>query len=268
MSTPETSETASAATLNGLGSINQQQKESLEMNLPTLSADFNGQPITMSSREIATLCEKRHDHILRDIEKMFRDIDAPNFGAVDFEGKYADAKGEMRKEYRLPRDLTVTLVSGYRADLRYRIVKRLEELEAAPKLTGPQLMAAALLEANATLEAQAAQIEDMREDVEALERIAKADGSITITEAAKNLGMRPKDLFTWLQQNGWIYKRAGAANWLGYQSKCNVSFLEHKTTMVLRADGSERITEQVRITAKGLSKLARLIPGVAREVVA
>lgn len=81
------------------------------------------QPLTMSSREIAELTGKRHDHVLRDIENMLQEINAPNFGAVDFEAKYQDAKGEWRKEYRLPKDLTVTLVTGYRADLRAKSVR-------------------------------------------------------------------------------------------------------------------------------------------------
>ncbi|WP_420902785.1 hypothetical protein [Rhodovulum sulfidophilum] len=40
--------------------------------------------------------------------------------------------------------------------------------------------------------------------------------------------------------------------------------LWHKSTMVLRSDGSEKITEQVRVTPKGLSKLAKLIPPTVR----
>jgi hypothetical protein len=43
------------------------------------------------------------------------------------------------------------LITGYRADLRYRVVKRLEELESQSRpaiLSGPQLMAAALIEAD------------------------------------------------------------------------------------------------------------------------
>ena len=78
--------------------------------------------------------------------------------------------------------------------------------------------------------------------------------------------MRPKDLFQWLKNNKWIYKRPGGASWLGYQNRCNAGDLEHKTTTVLRADGSEKITEQVRITAKGLSKLAKLITPAVRVV--
>lgn len=44
---------------------------------------------------------------------------------------------------------------------------------------------------------------------------------MNITEAAKTLGVRPKELFDWLSRNGWIYKRANGATWLGYQDKCN-----------------------------------------------
>lgn len=80
-----------------------------------------GNVITMSSREIADLTGKRHDHVIRDIEKMLADvkIDAPKFGAV-----YSDAKGEQRKCYKLPRDLTYNLILGYRADLRLKVVRR------------------------------------------------------------------------------------------------------------------------------------------------
>jgi len=109
------------------------------------------QTFTVSSREIVYLCEKQLKNVLRDIEKMLQDIDGSRFGPVDFEETYQDAKGEWRKEYRLPKDLTVTLITGYGADLRYRVVKRLEELESQSRpamLSGPQLMAAALIEAD------------------------------------------------------------------------------------------------------------------------
>ena len=36
--------------------------------------------------------------------------------------------------------------------------------------------------------------------------------------------------------------------------------MEHKTTTVTRSDGSEKITEQVRLTPKGLTKLAKIFP--------
>ena len=71
--------------------------------------------------------------------------------------------------------------------------------------------------------------------------------------------MRAKDLFDWLRQNGWVYKRAGTATDLGCQSKTVAGLLEHKVTTVLRADGSEKVTDQVRITARSLTKLAKMV---------
>ncbi len=87
-----------------------------------------GEALTMSSREIADRCEKRHAHVLRDIEKMIQDIGEPKFGLADLEAEYHDAQGKPRKEYLLPEDLVLTLISGYDAALRYRIVKDLEKM--------------------------------------------------------------------------------------------------------------------------------------------
>lgn len=89
----------------------------------------------------------------------------------------------------------------------------------------------------------------------ALDRIATADGSLCITDAAKHLQMRPKDLFAFLQQDKWIYRRQGTS-WLGYQDKLQQGLLEHKITEVERNDGSNKITSQVRVTPKGLAHLS------------
>jgi len=230
------------------------------------------QPLTMSSREIAVLCEKQHKHVLRDIETMLGQITEPNFGPSNFLSSYTDSTGRSLKEYRLPKDLTVTLITGYRADLRYKVVKRLEELEdmarqpALPDFTNPAEAARAWADQVEQNMKQARQIIDMREDVAAHERLTGAEGSLNVTEAAKNLGINPRNLFTWMSQHGWIYKRAGSAYWLGYQTKCDQGLLVHKSTTVLRPDGSEKISEQVRVTPKGMGKLAKLIHPTARLV--
>ena len=99
-------------------------------------------------------------------------------------------------------------------------------------------------------------IEEVKPVVEAFERIAVGDGSLNITEAAKALQIQPKKLFNLLSQEQWIYKRAGGQAWLGYQAKIQQGLVEHKVTTVERTDGSAKTVEQVRITPKGLTKLA------------
>ncbi len=230
------------------------------------------QPLSMSSREIAELCDKNHADVLRDIRVM---LDQLGEVASKFAGYYVAANGKQNPCFDLPKDLTLTLVAGYNTVLRKRIIDRWMELEARAR--GPVFDPATILESPAAMRgllltytekviALQAQVEEMHEDVTVHARLTKADGSLNVTEAAKTLGMRPKDLFDWLSHNGWIYKRPNSAHWLGYQIKCNQGLLEHKMTTVLRADGSEKITEQVRITPKGMSALSRLIKPVARLV--
>ncbi len=224
-------------------------------------------PITMSSREIAELTAKQHQHVKRDIEKMLVELgeDASKFGHI-----YFDSMNREQTEYRLDRELTEILLLGYSTTLRRKVLARLRELEGiladpAKALTDPTVLRTILLQNVEKVIALEAEVNELRPAQEALERIATADGSLCITEAAKALQLRPKDLFQWLRQNGWIYRRPGAGHDLGYQSKTTAGLLEHKVTTVLRGDGSEKVTEQVRITSKGLTKLASLIkPAIAR----
>lgn len=66
--------------------------------------------LTMSSREIAELTGKQHRNVTRDIEKMLSDIE---IDALNFEHIYQDSYGRNQKEYRLPKNLTITLIAGY-----------------------------------------------------------------------------------------------------------------------------------------------------------
>lgn len=109
----------------------------------------NADNLKMSSREIAELTNKRHDHVVRDILKMLNslDLDAPNFGDI-----YFDTQGRKQTEYHLNQELTITLISGYSVKLRHAIVKRWMELEkevAKVKATRLDSKAVRRLETNA-----------------------------------------------------------------------------------------------------------------------
>ncbi|WP_421345933.1 phage antirepressor KilAC domain-containing protein [Aeromonas veronii] len=113
-----------------------------------------------------------------------------------------------------------------------------------------------LLAANQVLESQ---LEETKPVVDAFVRIADADGSLNVTEAAKALQVGRDYLFNYLSSQRWIYKRAGSRIWLGYQERVQQGFLTHKVTTQVMPNGVEAIREQVRITPKGLAKLAKLL---------
>lgn len=116
-------------------------------------AQFAQNQKTMSSREIAQLCEKQHSHVLRDIRayvgavvQMERGIDVRS---MDWDGKegvqlfgdtsiggvtYAVEINPQNKQpypvYHLDKSATLTIVSGYNILLRKRIIDRWQELES------------------------------------------------------------------------------------------------------------------------------------------
>ena len=208
---------------------------------------------TMSSKEIADMTGKRHDHVLADIRNMFEQL---QIDSTEFSGEYKDSTGRRLPCFNLNKDLSICLVSGYNVQLRMAIIKRWNELEAQQQFTVPTsfsqalLLAAQLEEQKEQLALQVAQqqqvIEVIQPKADVYDIIANRDNTYTIRDTAKLLKMRPKDLTDWLLANGWIY---------GKTSSTYKPFAAHDRNH-LKLVASNYGT-QVRVTGKGLVWLAR-----------
>lgn len=107
-----------------------------------------------------------------------------------------------------------------------------------------------------------AKVAEQEPKVQAMLRLEGADGSLCITNAAKALNVRPKDLFSHLQANKWIYKRPGTSVWIGYQDKIQAGLIEMSEYLQTKPDGTETVRVQAKVTAKGLAKLASAFESV------
>lgn len=225
------------------------------MNLQIMG---QGQPLTMSSREIADLCEKRHDHVMRDIKKMLDDLgeDAPRFGGV-----YAGGNGEERPCFSLPKDLTLTLVAGYNVVLRKRIIDRWLELEgqtrqAAIDVRDPAQLATIaiqLIEVNRELEGRAraaeARIEADKPKTAFFDQFCNADGLYGLQNAARVLGEKPNKFVAWLKQTYVFYQGGTLVPRAVYRDQ---GLFEVKATII-----DDKAHYRTFITAKGLRYLAK-----------
>lgn len=224
---------------------------------------------TMSSVEIAELTGKRHDNVMADISKMLKEL---GINAPEFSGTQKYGKNNTRKVFNLPKRECLILVSGYSVDLRARIIDRWQELEnqqkspQLPDFTNPAVAARAWadqVEAKQVLAIEnqklTGAVEKLQPKADGFDRIANADGTMTISDAAKQLNIKPRAMFAWLEAHKWIFKRGtGKGDWVPHQSKINAGLLINITGTYDKKNGEKHSYSQARVTAKGLTKLSSL----------
>lgn len=95
---------------------------------------MNKEEVTVvSSLDVAETFEKRHDHVLRDVEKCKKDI--PNFGEMFFETTMPDTYGRSQKVFLMNRDGFTLLVMGYTGEkaMQFKLayIKQFNAMEKA-----------------------------------------------------------------------------------------------------------------------------------------
>ena len=218
----------------------------------------------MSSREIAELMEKRHDHVLRDIKSLIDQgaICAPSFGETSIGVPGPNGGTRKTPVYLLDFDATMTLITGYDAKRRAMIIKRWRELEtgaATPAFQIPQTLpealrlAADLAEQNGTLQKQ---IEADKPKTIFADAVSVSHTTILTGELAKLLRQNGIDigqnrLFIWLRENGYLIKRHGSDWNMPTQQSMDLGLFEIKERSINDPNGSVRITKTTKVTGKG-----------------
>jgi len=167
-----------------------------------------GADVTMSSREIADLVEKRHDNVLRTIESLLArgTIALPQLEEVPNDGPGP----KMIRQYRVGKRDSYVIVAQLSPEFTARLVDRWQELEAiAPAPAVPQSFAAALrlaAEQQDVIETQAAQLAAAAPAVEFVERYADSTGTKGFRQVAKLLGAKENQFREFLIDQKILYR--------------------------------------------------------------
>lgn len=209
---------------------------------------------TMSSIEISELTDKRHDNVMRDIEKMFFELGESHSSFLRSE---ITNRGRTIYIYHLPREECTILISGYNVSLRAKIVRRWLELEeqAAPKI--PQTFAEALRLA-ADKQEQIEQLEQQRQleapKVSFAEVVEGSESKISMGDFAKLSGKIGRNtLFKKLREDGVLQR-----NNRPYQRYLDAGYFEVSETVIKRTDG-DMISFTTYVTGKGQLWLSKRI---------
>lgn len=209
----------------------------------------NSTTLTMSSREIASLVDKRHPDVKRDILNMFEQLKED---VSSFAHTYIDSQNRQQTEYKLSKDLTITLVAGYNAALRLAIIKRWQELEATVAFTLPKTFGEALrlaAEQQEKIEQQQAQLLIAAPKVAYVDTFVDHGVNKNITAVAKDLGVSGKKLGQWLRYNKFAFRQKGKMMW--YQPFMDSGYGVHKAFNTKTEDKNGTSGTQALVTPKG-----------------
>ncbi len=124
------------------------------------------------------------------------------------------------------------------------------------ELSGSELMAKALIEAQSVLAAKDKQIEEMKPKAIFADAVATSHTSILVGELAKilkqnGIDMGQKRLFAWLRENGYLIKRKGTDYNMPTQKAMDLGLFEIKEGSYINGAGANITTKTPKVTGKG-----------------
>lgn len=226
--------------------------------------NLNSQVVkTANARELHIFLESKQDFSTW-IKKRINEYEfVENVDFVTLHKKMEREIGAtMRVEYYISLDMAKELSMVERNQKGKEARQYFIECERVAKdpmqmLNDPNAMRGLLLTYSEKVIGLENKVAEIQPKADALDRLIFADGAMNLTNSAKHLQVRPGELIGWLSANRYIYKRVGGKSWVAYQDRIQSGILTHKVTIVQREDGTEKVCEQVLVTAKGLSILAQ-----------
>ncbi len=211
---------------------------------------------TMSSREIATLCEKEHKNVIRDIRNMLDSLDG-SLLSHEYYQILTDERG-YTSEILLNENLSINLVTGYNPTLRLRMVQHWQELRKPKELTRMELIELAM-HAERERIALENKVEQLQPKADAYEILSGAKGSVSIRVASGELKVPEKKFTQWLLDNDWAYREGNRTDGklLPHAHRKEQGYLE-LVSVVAYNTGEAVARSQTKVTQKGLARLAQI----------
>ena len=171
----------------------------------------------------------------------------PNQTIINESGLYALIFGsKLESAQKFKRWVTSEVLPALRKTGQYQV----------KELSGSELMAKALIEAQNVLAAKDKQIEEMKPKALFADAVATSHTSILVGELAKilkqnGIEMGQKRLFAWLREKGYLIKRQGTDYNMPTQKAMELGLFEIKEGSYVNGSGVNITTKTPKITGKG-----------------
>lgn len=234
--------------------------------------DITDCKLTIDSRDVAEMVDKRHDHLLRDIDKYMCYLGSstnPNIGVSDFfrESNYKGPTGRKLKCYQITKKgcefIANKLIGRKGAEFTATYINRFHEMENqiigkkdSYMIADPVLRARRWIEEYEEKQQLITQVEQSKPKVIFADAVTASKTSILVGELAKLLrqnGIKTGQnrLFSWLRDNGYLIKRRGTDYNMPTQYSMDLELFEVKETSITHSDGHVSVSKTPKVTGKG-----------------
>lgn len=217
-----------------------------------------------SSLQVAETFEKRHDHVMRDISSIRKDV--PNFGEMFSETNIPDSYGRGRRAFYMNRDGFTLLAMGFtgRKAMQFKL-KYIEAFNSMEKqlsvktdsymIQDPIKRAERWIEEQRELKEARKELEIAKPKAQFADAVSTSKTSISITTLAKLLKQNGADigrnrLFAWLRNNNYLIKSGNDRN-TPTQRSMELGLFEVREKTYFNDYGDTALSKSSRVTGKG-----------------
>ena len=222
------------------------------MNLPILQSEVK----TMSSREMAQLCQKRHDNVCNDIRILNETYEKMGLLKIKDTLYTNEQNGQQYREYLLTKEQSIDLVTGYNRELRIAINRRWQELEsnqslALPNFTDPAAAAEAWAKEYREKQALAIELKAAEPKINFYDKVGDSNNLLIASKIGQSFKTNPMsavtlnkhleklDVYNMAIKSGRVFKQWFVDKGLGRMVQNENGYPQAKFT----TDGQQWITE-------------------------
>lgn len=250
------------------------------MNMLAQSSNTN--QVTMTSLEIVDFINNyraknennpiqlRHSDFMAKVPKVLGCE-----GLRNFSDTYVHAQnGQTYPCYRFPKRESCLMAMSYSYELQAQVFDRMTAMEDALKkpalnLDDPAFLRQALLGYTEKVIELEQKIQVLEPKSKALDTIANTEGTYTIRETAKTIGIGERKLVQLLLDKKWVF-RENDGRLQPYAEKTTAGIFINRPSPVItnKNTGEERVHLHMRVTAFGLTRITGLVNKTQRGVAA
>lgn len=217
-----------------------------------ITINSNGQPVA-SSRDIAEHFEKRHDHVMRDIEELLKGLPKIGDTPMFIKSTYVHPQnGQTYPMYYMTRDGFSLLVMGFTGksalEWKLKYIEAFNRMEAELKsrqMALPQDFPSALraladseekrMALAAENERQRQTIADFEPIKQYVDTILESSSTLATTQVAADYDLSARQLNKILKEEGIQHNVNG--QWILYKKHMGMGYTKSKTIQIVHSDG-------------------------------